>query len=465
MGVASDRFSSLPDSVLLHILSFLPFDDVVRTTLLCKQWRPLWSFSTSLNFIHRPKDFISLKKFASFVDKSLINLHCNNSSISKLHLDFPFKRCFSSDVTVWVLFAITHKVKELNLILSSDAEDLYKLPKRLFSNPFIEKVNWVGCKFDKVEVFRWDSLRELRIGSIEFCDDMVRKVVFGSPCLELLELDNCWGFKRLDLVGGKVSKLVVNGYNGEAVKKNSMLLDFEVVEIEAPCVKVLELKGCFRRMNNIQLKNVMSCVSVKLDFQFTKDEERVNYVDMLMGMIGSLRHVKDVMLGTWCIEVMSSWPMNILPFSMSSYECLTLHTPIQERYLPGIVRILQSSSNLRTLIIHMAPPYFEFEACFIPIVYDVYSVGGRCQLSMLSKNCGLHLKKIRICCFEGMRSGQEVLFLRDLLLVCANLEEMVIEWRSGHQNSSIRDASDEFVAESLLMVQKRSRNAVILFNN
>lgn len=189
------------------------------------------------------------------------------------------------------------------MILSSDAEDLYKLPKRLFSNPYIEKVNWVGCKFDKVEVFRWDSLRELRIGSIEFCDDMVRKVVFGSPCLELLELDNCWGFKRLDLVGGKVSKLVVNGYNGEAVKKNSMLLDFEVVEIEAPCVKVLELNGCFRRMNNIQLKNVMSCVSVKLDFQFTKDEERVNYVDMLMGMIGSLRHVKDVMLGTWCIEV------------------------------------------------------------------------------------------------------------------------------------------------------------------
>lgn len=301
MGVASDRLSSLPDSILLHILSFLPFDDVVRTTRLCKQWRTLCSLSSTVNFIHRSKDFFYLQKFVSFVDKSLINLHCNYSSVLKLHFDFPFKRCFSSDVTVWVLFAINLKVKELNLVLSNDDGDRYNLPKRLFSNPFLEKVNWVSCRFYKVEVVRWDSLRELRIGSMEFRDGMVRKIVVGSPCLELLELDNCWGFRRLDLVGGKVSKLVVNGYR--EVKK---FLDLEL-EIVAPCVQVLELKGCFRM--NIQLKNVMNCVSVKLYFHFKtpKDEERDNFYEqqrhMLMAMFGSLRHVKDVMLGTWCIEV------------------------------------------------------------------------------------------------------------------------------------------------------------------
>ncbi|KAM3362463.1 putative F-box/LRR-repeat protein [Capsicum galapagoense] len=462
MAVASDRFSSLPDSVLLHILSFLPFDDVVRTSRLCRQWRTLWCFSSFLNFIHRPKDLVSLKKFVSFVDKSLINLHCNCNTVSRIHLDFPFKRCFTSDVTVWVLFAVSHKVKELNLILANDAEDAYCLPKRLFLNSSLEKVNWVSCRFEKIEVVRWDSLRELRIGSMEFRDDMVRKVVVGSPCLELLELDNCWGFKRLDLVGGKVSKLVVNGY------REVSTLDFEV-EIEAPCVKVLELKGCFRM--NIQLKNVMNCVSAKLDYHFKipKEEERSNFYEqqrhILMAMFGSLRHVKDVMFGTWCIEVMASWGMTYIPFSMTRCECLTLHTPIQERYLAGIVRLLQSSFNLRKLIIHMAPPYFEFETCFVPVVHDVYSVGGKFQLSMLSKDWGLNLKKVRVCGFEGMRSGLEVLFLRDLLLVSANLEEMIIEWRrSGHRNS-IPDPSDDFVTESLLNVRGRSKNAVILFKN
>ncbi|MCD7456004.1 hypothetical protein HAX54_030431 [Datura stramonium] len=322
------------------------------------------------------------------------------------------------------VLAITHKVKELNLILSNDAEDLYKLPKRLFSNPFFEKVNWVACRFDKVEVVRWDSLRELRIGSMEFRDDMARKIVSGG-------------------------------------------IDSFELEIEAPCVTVLELNGCFRM--NIQLKNVMNCVSVKLDFHFktlrmrsvtTYEQQR----HMLLGMFGSLSTCQRCYVRDVCIEVMATWGMAYFPFSMASCECLTLHTPIQERYLAGIIRVLRSSFNLRTIIIHMAPPYFEFENfticrfCFIPVVNDVYSVGGKFQLSMLSKDWGLHLKKIRVCGFEGMRSGQEVLFLRDLLLISANLEMMVIEWRSGHQNS-IRDASDEFVAESLLNVRRLSKNA------
>lgn len=302
MGVASDRLSSLPDSILFHILSFLPFDDVVRTSRLCRQWRTLWSFSSTLNFIHRSKDFFSVRKFVSFVDKSLINLHRNCNTLLKFHVDFPFKRCFTSDVTVWVLFAITHQVKELNLVLSNDDGDCYNLPKRLLFNPFLRKANWVSCRFYRVPAVRWDSLRELRIGSMGFGDDIVRKIVAGSPCLDLLELDNCWGFRCLDLFGGKVSKLVVNGYKEEVNK----FLDLEL-EIKAPCVKVLELKGCIRM--NIKLNNVRNCVSVKFDFHSKnpKDEECDYFYEqrgvMLMAMFESLIHVKDVMLGTWCIEV------------------------------------------------------------------------------------------------------------------------------------------------------------------
>ncbi|XP_060194692.1 putative F-box/LRR-repeat protein At5g54820 [Lycium barbarum] len=460
MEEISDRFSSLPEPVVLHILSFLPFDDVVQTSLLYKQCTTLWTICNALNFIHRPVDSISLRKFVSFVDKSLINLHCNTNGFSKLHLDFPFKRCFSSDVTVWVIFAVKHKVKELNLILSNDDDDKFSLPKRVFVNSFLEKVNWVGCKFDMIEVVRCDSLRELRMGSMECSDEMVKKFISGSPCLELLELDNCWGFKRLDLVDGKVSKLVVNGHN-----EVKMVYDFEL-EINAPCVKVLELKGCLGM--NIKLRNVMKCVSVKLDYQFKTpdDEERDEFYhrqrQMLMNMLMALRHVKDVMLGTWCIEVMASWGMQYMPFTMGTCECLTLHTPIQERYLPGIVWLLQSAFNLRTLIIHMATPYFEFETCFIPGLNNCFSTRGMSRLSMLPQDWGVHLKKIRICGFEGMRSGQEVLFLCDLLLISANLEIMVIEWRAGHHNPT-SDESDEFVTESLISVQRRSKNSMILF--
>uniref|UniRef100_A0A3Q7FRC1 Uncharacterized protein n=1 Tax=Solanum lycopersicum TaxID=4081 RepID=A0A3Q7FRC1_SOLLC len=98
-------------------------------------------------------------------------------------------------------------------------------------------------------------------------------------------------------------------------------------------------------------------------------------------------------------------------------------------------------------------------ACLIPDVNDVYFVEGKLQLSVLPQGCGHQLKKIIVCGFEGTQSGLEVLFLRDLLLISANIEMMVIKWKSGLRNL-IRDASDEFVTKTLSNARKRSKKAV-----
>uniref|UniRef100_A0A803R4K9 F-box domain-containing protein n=1 Tax=Cannabis sativa TaxID=3483 RepID=A0A803R4K9_CANSA len=41
-GDDDDRISKLPDSVIIHILSFLPTEDVVQTCILSKRWKLIW---------------------------------------------------------------------------------------------------------------------------------------------------------------------------------------------------------------------------------------------------------------------------------------------------------------------------------------------------------------------------------------------------------------------------------------
>lgn len=74
-----DRISELPDVLLHHILSYLTTEDAIRTGVLSKRWRYVWTLAPNLEFAysHHPK-------FADFVNQSL--LHYRGSRIQKFCL-------------------------------------------------------------------------------------------------------------------------------------------------------------------------------------------------------------------------------------------------------------------------------------------------------------------------------------------------------------------------------------------
>ncbi|CAN0878541.1 F-box/FBD/LRR-repeat protein At1g16930 [Linum grandiflorum] len=69
---SADRLSSLPDSILHHILSFLDIKCVVQTSVLSRMWRCVWKHTPVLYF-HRDSDssFRDATSFVRFVNNVL----------------------------------------------------------------------------------------------------------------------------------------------------------------------------------------------------------------------------------------------------------------------------------------------------------------------------------------------------------------------------------------------------------
>ncbi|KAK2424994.1 F-box/LRR-repeat protein [Trifolium repens] len=70
--------SDLPDYIRIHILSFLPTEDAVKTSVLATNWRYLWTYLSVLNFhmlplfdIHYHRSLVHIPRSASLTQISL----------------------------------------------------------------------------------------------------------------------------------------------------------------------------------------------------------------------------------------------------------------------------------------------------------------------------------------------------------------------------------------------------------
>ncbi|XP_048133625.1 F-box protein At3g59000-like [Rhodamnia argentea] len=88
------KIRSLPDSVLLHILSFLPMKDTVRTVMVSR-FRCLWTSARHLSFDHhayhncKEEDTFRVNdRFVNFTDH-VLNLH-ENPTINSFRLNLNY---------------------------------------------------------------------------------------------------------------------------------------------------------------------------------------------------------------------------------------------------------------------------------------------------------------------------------------------------------------------------------------
>ncbi|XP_058751042.1 F-box/LRR-repeat protein At3g26922-like [Vicia villosa] len=116
-----DRLSDLPNCLLLHILSFLNAELVVRTCILSKRWNNLWKFLPILRLG-------SVKKSDQFMSK-ILSHRDSSTTLHTLHFHrYVFrKQCQAKQI---IKYAVSHNVRDLDIYLKCSFQPF---PRSLFT--------------------------------------------------------------------------------------------------------------------------------------------------------------------------------------------------------------------------------------------------------------------------------------------------------------------------------------------
>lgn len=371
---AVDRISELPDSVISHILSLMPARDAFKTCILSKKWRHTWTSSSSLIYIF---DGGSRKKFSKFVDKTLI-LH-KSSQINKFVLKSFYRSIKESSVSLWVHAAVVKQVEELKIKFVNTDDTYIIVPQILYSCDSLKKLSLAGCFIAPIySSVCWRSLKHLSLTSIELEADVLQKLLDGSPLLESLKLMDCTRFDHVDIHSGRLKKLVIKGYG-----VCNQYLDHGWLEINAPYLLSLEILGFVDRMK-CKLKNVRSLVHASLTFhmggwssyQYEDDDDYQTRLEddqsMVRDLTEKVRHVRNLTLGTWIVQVLSTCEVKrLVHCSISMRKCLVLEVDLHRFDLPGVAMLLRTSPILERLVIDLSRPHTYEQTKYFDEVCDI----------------------------------------------------------------------------------------------
>ncbi|EYU44907.1 hypothetical protein MIMGU_mgv1a018954mg [Erythranthe guttata] len=104
------RLSNLPDSVLSHILSFFPTKLSIRTSILARRWRYLWSYVPALYFDSEYDDEEFIERVSSLHKPKTINTF-------RLYLK-DVHNGIEPQIKAWIASAIKRNVQSVDLFFT-----------------------------------------------------------------------------------------------------------------------------------------------------------------------------------------------------------------------------------------------------------------------------------------------------------------------------------------------------------
>ncbi|KAK2408232.1 F-box/FBD/LRR-repeat protein [Trifolium repens] len=299
-----DRISSLPNSILCHILSFLPTKTSVCTmSLVSRRWRNLWKNLEVFDFrdkwrdysYHGPDDeYIEWFMFFTVFVNTALALRRSNV-IRKFRLDCdhieddPF---WAYSIDTWMSIAIGPHLEEFHLTLFTAGFN--DLPLKLFSCSNLVSLRlkgYISLQFQDTSEICLPSLKVLHLLDMDHLDlNSVNMLLSGCPVLENLKLCFCpESFAKLQ-APSSLTRLKVKVQNEVGT----------CLEIDAPGLKYLSLTkvilgDVFGNLHNVE--------EAYLDVFSTPESKSVEPLYILLRALSGVKRLELSDSTTKCLFV------------------------------------------------------------------------------------------------------------------------------------------------------------------
>ncbi|KAJ1689085.1 hypothetical protein LUZ63_013240 [Rhynchospora breviuscula] len=326
----SDLISCLSDSILIHILSFLPSNLSGQTCILSRRWRYLWEYVPELIF-------------EDCTDEQLLPFltHRKSSILRKFHLSSKFKDVVLDNYTIdqALCFCATQGVEELHLLfdtihhVSQQFSSYYLRAKSLSCwEASLRVLNLRGCLVSCPGRINLPKVEELRLFCVSTESDAFEHIITGCPSIESLEIQqNC--HRTLKFHHPNLKRLVLDWCN------------WEHIDISVPKLKFFKYDGSVDSLKTflMRVENLKEAeIDLYQDWDCNQNEGYVWGHRRLFQAVGQAEHLK-VHCGNWDKPAL----YNNMNLTFKNVKCLALERAelVFLLVVPAIIRLFPCLEN------------------------------------------------------------------------------------------------------------------------
>ncbi|KAL6564225.1 hypothetical protein OROMI_015675 [Orobanche minor] len=257
----TDRISSLPQSILHYILSFLSQRKAIQTSVLSKSWLHLGS--TRPNFKLRESYFRGDKEtFISALDKTLQRYHDQKLCIHDFHLEISEVDSESIPLLEkWIPIVVTDLgVVTFRLHIVSHRSAYFDLPPVVFEAESLEDLFLERCNISSIDKLSLKHLKTLYFHQVCIAEESFETIMSSVPLIESVSIYSCQGLRTIKV--DKHHNLKEFGFDSYNWYKT---YDVSSVEIDVPTLETLRIFNCstwyhhnkhFPHVKSLHLNNV-----------------------------------------------------------------------------------------------------------------------------------------------------------------------------------------------------------------